>query len=61
MTAASITAPFDVLKTRRQMHMDNFNILKKNVSMIQIAREIMQEYGIPGFFRGIVPRCDIFL
>lgn len=51
--AAFITVPADVVKTRRQASM---GVTEGPASPREIARLILQEEGIRGFFRGAGPR-----
>lgn len=58
--ASAATLPFDVIKTHKQIEIGDVDIMqvKKGVakSNTQIARDIMQEHGVRGFFAGLVPR-----
>lgn len=58
--ASTATLPFDVIKTLKQIEIGDIDIMqvKKGVakSNSEIARDIMQEHGLKGFFTGLVPR-----
>jgi len=52
--AAIFTLPFDVMKTRQQMHIDKF----QNITpMRSLFIKIYKEEGISGFMKGAVPRA----
>ncbi|KAL6042036.1 Carrier protein, mitochondrial [Balamuthia mandrillaris] len=53
MLAALITTPVDVVKTRRQMHLDEPANLRRSSA---IFMKIMKEEGVQGLFRGLLPR-----
>lgn len=50
MTAAFLTTPFDVVKTRRQVNSD------LNQGTWQLLRTLLKDEGPSGLFRGVVPR-----
>ena len=50
--ASFVTHPFDVAKTRRQTELTS----DKNRSTLTILKEIVQQEGTAGLWRGIVPR-----
>jgi solute carrier family 25 protein 39/40 len=52
--AATVTVPFDVLKTRMQMDIDQHFVQK---SVIRIFREIIHTEGWRGLTKGVVPRA----
>ncbi|KAI8378506.1 mitochondrial carrier domain-containing protein [Blakeslea trispora] len=51
MLAATLTTPFDVIKTQRQVSSD-----AEEARVGRIIRDIFQKDGAAGFFRGVVPR-----
>ncbi|GBG30808.1 Mitochondrial carrier protein MTM1 [Hondaea fermentalgiana] len=60
MVAATLTNPFDVIKTRRQVFDYSPDIppevLRKEASSINIARKIFKSEGAAGFMVGLTPR-----
>uniref|UniRef100_A0A667Z3G7 Mitochondrial glutathione transporter SLC25A39 n=1 Tax=Myripristis murdjan TaxID=586833 RepID=A0A667Z3G7_9TELE len=58
--AATLTLPFDVVKTRRQIQLGEMETLgvsiKKTASTWQIMKEICAELGYRGLFAGFLPR-----
>jgi solute carrier family 25 protein 39/40 len=57
MLAAIITHPFDVVKTRIQMHIPtNQNIDGGNRKELHMWRSIFEKEGLSGFGKGMVPR-----
>ncbi|XP_072397844.1 mitochondrial glutathione transporter SLC25A40-like [Diabrotica undecimpunctata] len=60
--AASITTPFDVVKTHQQIEFGEKNLygagnkVKANRSTIEVIREIRAEHGTRGLFAGLAPR-----
>jgi len=52
LLAAAATTPFDVIKTRQQMH----HTQHYPKSVMQILRRVLAEEGAAGLFKGIVPR-----
>ncbi|OZJ04964.1 hypothetical protein BZG36_01731 [Bifiguratus adelaidae] len=60
MIAATVTTPFDVAKTRRQV--DTARLTGENVESVRssktadILRAVVQEEGYQGLFRGLIPR-----
>ncbi|KAI7869176.1 putative mitochondrial carrier protein [Spinellus fusiger] len=55
MVAAAITTPFDVAKTKRQVEAGQ-DMPKKTVNVSTILRQIYDQQGIRGLFRGMTPR-----
>lgn len=53
-TAALITSPFDVLKTRRQAML--MAATTKTTSSFALTAEIVRNEGVPALYAGIVPR-----
>ncbi|CAG8457636.1 10976_t:CDS:2 [Ambispora gerdemannii] len=53
MIAATLTTPFDVAKTRRQVAS---HTNAKNNSMLRIMQNVVKEEGFSGLMRGAVPR-----
>ncbi|CAG8443640.1 11247_t:CDS:2 [Ambispora leptoticha] len=53
MIAATLTTPFDVAKTRRQVAL---HTNAKNNSMLRIMQSVAKEEGFSGLMRGVVPR-----
>lgn len=60
LVAATVTHPFDVVKTRRQIieHATDApeHLRQQETSSIAIMRRIYQQEGIAGYFVGIAPR-----
>ena len=54
--AASLTTPFDVAKTRRQVVLANGST-NRNDGLISQLRQIVRQEGWSGLTRGMVPRC----
>jgi hypothetical protein len=52
MICASITHPFDTIKTKMQTKVDH----KKFGSMVYTAQDIYKNEGIQGFYKGLTPR-----
>lgn len=58
MIAAALTTPFDVAKTRQQVHSLHHHEPKK--SILRHLMEISREEGVAGLTRGIIPRiCKV--
>ncbi|KZS96143.1 mitochondrial carrier [Sistotremastrum niveocremeum HHB9708] len=55
-TAALITSPFDVLKTRRQALLMSAASSTKNTATFPVLKEILQTEGISALYAGISPR-----
>lgn len=53
--SAFFTCPFDVIKTRHQ----TARMSHKVPTILEVAREIYQEKGLPGFFKGVQIRCGL--
>jgi solute carrier family 25 protein 39/40 len=53
--AATVTVPFDVIKTRMQMDVDQHG--RKTLSAFQLLRQVAQNEGIRGLMKGAVPRA----
>ena len=56
MIAAGLTTPFDVAKTRRQVDAGRANPTFVDARVPAILKQIYQQDGLRGLFRGIVPR-----
>ncbi|KAG0192102.1 hypothetical protein DFQ28_010101 [Apophysomyces sp. BC1034] len=56
MFAAAVTTPFDVAKTRRQVDAGRDNSSLKDNRVPAILRQIYQQDGLRGLFRGLSPR-----
>jgi len=58
--ASTVTLPFDVLKTTKQIELGEKDIMgvKKGFSRTnnQIFRDILKEQGVKGLFAGLIPR-----
>lgn len=58
--ASTVTLPFDVIKTVKQIDMGEKDILGvkpgRSKANLDIAKEIVQKQGIRGLFSGLVPR-----
>ncbi|XP_056639554.1 probable mitochondrial glutathione transporter SLC25A40 [Diorhabda sublineata] len=60
--AASVTTPFDVVKTHQQIEFGETNLYnagdktKKNRSTIDVIRQIKAKHGVKGLFTGLAPR-----
>ncbi|GAA6026101.1 hypothetical protein JCM10207_008766, partial [Rhodosporidiobolus poonsookiae] len=53
--AATLTNPFDVIKTRRQAASSSASPVRRT-STLSLMREIAREEGVRGWFRGLTPR-----
>ena len=53
--AAALTTPSDVVKTQIEISVQNLTI--RDVNILNIIRDIHSNFGIRGFFRGLIPRC----
>ncbi|KAF7726270.1 hypothetical protein EC973_008980 [Apophysomyces ossiformis] len=56
MFAATVTTPFDVAKTRRQVDAGRDNPTLKDGRVPAILKQIYKQDGIRGLFRGLSPR-----
>jgi len=58
--ASTVTLPFDVIKTIKQIEMGEKDIMAvkpgRSRSNITIAKELIREQGVRGLFAGIIPR-----
>ncbi len=64
-SAATITHPFDVLKTRRQMYLARLHDAaaldaksKPETTVRGISSAILRDEGVVGFYRGLAPRLS---
>ena len=53
--SASITCPFDVVKTHRQIQLGE-NVNAKSQKTITVMRQIYRTKGVKGLFAGLTPR-----
>ncbi|KAF1796917.1 mitochondrial carrier domain-containing protein [Mucor lusitanicus] len=56
MFAAAVTTPFDVAKTRRQVDAGREKPLLVDSRVPAILKQIYQQNGVKGLFRGLTPR-----
>merc|ERR1719273_2824227 len=54
--ASTVTLPFDVIKTMKQIDMGDKDILGKGKTNLAIAREVVEKQGVRGLFSGLTPR-----
>lgn len=56
MFAAMVTTPFDVVKSRRQIDAGRDVPMFKDIRVPAMLRQIIQQEGYQGLFRGLTPR-----
>jgi solute carrier family 25 protein 39/40 len=56
IVASTVTLPFDVIKTMKQIDMGDKDILGKGKTNLAIAREVVEKQGVRGLFSGLTPR-----
>lgn len=54
--ASIITTPFDVGKTRQQVHRPGSDTAKAGGNMVTLLLDIFQKEGLPGLWKGWIPR-----
>eukprot|EP01122_Echinamoeba_exundans_P009525 TRINITY_DN3399_c1_g1_i3.p1 TRINITY_DN3399_c1_g1~~TRINITY_DN3399_c1_g1_i3.p1 ORF type:complete len:334 (-),score=56.51 TRINITY_DN3399_c1_g1_i3:189-1190(-) len=54
--SATITLPFDVVKTRMQMNVDTKAFLTSPSRVSELMRSIIRTEGVAGLFTGVLPR-----
>ncbi|KAJ2962382.1 hypothetical protein NQZ79_g2555 [Umbelopsis isabellina] len=56
MIAAAVTTPFDVVKSRRQVDAGRDVPMFRDIRVPSMLRQIVQQEGYQGLFRGLTPR-----